>query len=57
MPCNNPELNELYSNQLMLPCTYADYKKAMLLFYERNNISAIKDIFMEQFADAVKRYF
>ncbi len=35
----------------------ADYKKAMLLFYERNNISAIKDIFMEQFEDAVKRYF
>lgn len=29
VPCNNPELNELYSNQLMLPCTYADYKKAM----------------------------
>lgn len=33
-----------------------DYKKAMLLFYERNNISAIKQIFMEQFEFAVKTY-
>lgn len=34
-----------------------DYKKAMLLFYERNNISAIKDIFMGQYAFAVNTYF
>lgn len=34
-----------------------DYKKAMLLFYERNNISAFKQIFIEQFAFAVDTYF
>lgn len=34
-----------------------DYKKAMLLFYEQNNISAFKQIFIEQFAFAVKTYF
>jgi Fic family protein len=34
-----------------------DYKKAMLLFYEQNNLSAMKNIFMQQFAFAVKTYF
>lgn len=34
-----------------------EYKKAMLLFYERNNISAFKQIFIEQFAFAVDTYF
>lgn len=34
-----------------------DYKKAMLLFYEQNNISSIKRIFIEQFDFAVKTYF
>lgn len=34
-----------------------DYKKAMLLFYEQNNISRIKDIFIEQFEFAVNSYF
>ncbi len=34
-----------------------DYKKAMLLFYEQNNISAFKQIFLEQYAFAVKTYF
>lgn len=34
-----------------------DYKKAMLIFYEQNNISAFKNIFMEQFEFAVKTYF
>ena len=34
-----------------------DYKKAMLIFYERNNISVFKKIFMEQFEFAVKTYF
>ena len=34
-----------------------DYKKAMLVFYEQNNISAFKKIFMEQFAFAVNTYF
>lgn len=34
-----------------------DYKKAMLIFYEQNNISAFKQIFIEQFAFAVEQYF
>ena len=34
-----------------------DYKKAMLIFYEQNNLCAFKQIFMEQFEFAVKEYF
>ncbi len=34
-----------------------DYKKAMLLFYEQNNISKFKEIFINQFEFAVKTYF
>lgn len=34
-----------------------EYKKAMLMFYEQNNISAFKKIFIDQFAFAVKTYF
>lgn len=34
-----------------------DYKKAMLMFYEQNNIVAFKKIFIEQFLFAVKTYF
>ena len=33
------------------------YKKAMLIFYEQNNISAFKDIFIDQFEFAVNTYF
>ena len=34
-----------------------EYKKASLLFYEINNISYFKKIFIEQFEDAVNSYF
>ncbi len=34
-----------------------DYKKAMLMFYEQNNIAAFKKIFIEQFEFAVSTYF
>lgn len=34
-----------------------DYKKAMLIFYEQNNLYAFKKIFMEQFEFAVSEYF
>ncbi len=34
-----------------------DYKKAMLMFYEQNNIAAFKHIFIDQFLFAVKTYF
>ena len=34
-----------------------DYKKAILMFYEQNNIAAFKRIFIDQFLFAVKTYF
>ena len=34
-----------------------DYKKAMLLFYEQNNLSEMKKIFLDQYEFAVKQYF
>jgi fido (protein-threonine AMPylation protein)/predicted transcriptional regulator len=34
-----------------------DYKKAMLIFYEQNNISSFKQIFINQFEFAVNTYF
>jgi len=34
-----------------------EYKKAMLVFYEQNNITPFKGIFMDQFEFAVKTYF
>lgn len=34
-----------------------EYKKAMLLFYEQNNISSFKKIFTDQFTFAVNTYF
>ena len=34
-----------------------EYKKAMLLFYEQNNISNFKEIFINQFEFAVNTYF
>ncbi len=33
------------------------YKKANLLFYEQNNITAFKKIFIDQFEFAVRTYF
>lgn len=34
-----------------------EYKKAMLIFYEQNNLSAFKKIFIDQFQFAVNTYF
>ena len=34
-----------------------EYKKTMLLFYEQNNISSFKEIFINQFEFAVNTYF
>lgn len=34
-----------------------EYKKAMLIFYEQNNIHVFKQIFIDQFEFAVKTYF
>ncbi len=34
-----------------------EYKKAMILFYEQNNISNFRDLFTEQFLFSVENYF
>lgn len=34
-----------------------DYKKAMLIFYEQNNLYAFKEIFIQQVEFAIKEYF
>lgn len=34
-----------------------DYKKAMLVFYEQNNLSAFKQIYIKQYEFAVNHYF
>jgi Fic family protein len=34
-----------------------EYKKAMLIFYERNNLSCFKQIFINQYDFAVHTYF
>ena len=34
-----------------------EYKKAMLIFYEQNNVSAFKKIFIDQYEFAVNTYF
>jgi len=34
-----------------------EYKKAILIFYEQNNVSVIKKIFIDQFEFAVQTYF
>jgi Fic family protein len=54
--------NSILINNYYCPLSFRtvdsiEYKKAMLLFYEQNNISAVKDIFINQFEFAVKTYF
>jgi Fic family protein len=63
----NKRIARMLSNAILLafnsiPLSYRaveveEYKKAMILFYEQNNISYLKEIFIEQFEDAVKNYF
>ncbi|MFC1801949.1 Fic family protein [Patescibacteria group bacterium] len=63
----NKRTARMLSNAILLannsiPLSYRivdveEYKKASLLFYEINNISYFKKIFIEQFEDAVKNYF
>jgi hypothetical protein len=54
--------NAILMNEKHCPLSFRtvdsiDYKKAMLLFYEQNNISKFKEIFIDQFEFAVKTYF
>ena len=63
----NKRTARLISNAILLNHNYCplsfrtvdsmDYKKAMLLFYEQNNIQAFKTIFVNQYEFAVKTYF
>ena len=63
----NKRTARIVSNAILLYYNYCplsfrtvdsvDYKKAMLIFYEQNNITAFKKIFIEQFEFAVKTYF
>ncbi len=50
-------MNESYCPLSFRTVDSIDYKKAMLLFYEQNNISNFKEIFINQFEFAVKTYF
>ncbi|MDA3883251.1 MAG: Fic family protein [Bacteroidales bacterium] len=54
--------NAILMNEKHCPLSFRtvdsiDYKKAMLLFYEQNNISNFKNIFINQFEFAVNTYF
>lgn len=63
----NKRTSRIVSNAILISYNYCplsfrtvdsiDYKKAMLLFYEQNNISNFKNIFIEQFEFAVRTYF
>ncbi|PIQ49909.1 MAG: cell filamentation protein Fic [Cytophagales bacterium CG12_big_fil_rev_8_21_14_0_65_40_12] len=50
-------MNEGYCPLSFRTVDSIEYKKAMLVFYEQNNISSFKDIFINQFEFAVKTYF
>ena len=63
----NKRTSRMFSNAILLannsiPLSYriidvVEYKKAVILFYEQNNISYFKKIFIDQFEDSVKNYF
>lgn len=54
--------NAILMNENYCPISFRtidsiEYKKAMLIFYEQNNINPFKRIFIDQFDFAVKTYF
>lgn len=63
----NKRTSRMISNAILLaynsiPLSYRivdieEYKKAIILFYEINNISYLKQMFITQFEDAVNNYF
>lgn len=63
----NKRTSRMISNAILLahnsiPLSYRivdveEYKKAVILFYELNNISYFKQMFIDQFEDAVNNYF
>lgn len=50
-------LNEGFCPLSLRTIDSIDYKKAMLIFNEQNNINSFKRIFIDQFEFAVKTYF
>ena len=63
----NKRTARIVSNSILIANNYCpisfrtvdsiDYKKAMLIFYEQNNITSFKRIFIDQFEFAVETYF
>ena len=63
----NKRTSRILGNALLLandycPLSYrsvneVDYKKGIILFYEQNNASYFKKLFLEQYKQAVKKYF
>jgi Fic family protein len=63
----NKRTARMFTNAILLahnsiPLSYriidvVEYKKASILFYEINNVSYFKNIFIDQFEDAVNNYF
>lgn len=63
----NKRTSRILGNALLLandycPLSYrsvdeVEYKKGVILFYEQNNASYFKKLFLEQFEQAVKKYF
>ena len=63
----NKRTSRILGNALLLaddycPLSYRsvdeiEYKKGIILFYEQNNASYFKQLFLEQFRQAVKKYF
>jgi len=63
----NKRTSRMISNAILLahhsiPLSYRivdveEYKKAVILFYEINNLAYFKQMFIEQFKDAVNNYF
>lgn len=63
----NKRISRLMANAILLACDMCplsyrkveevEYKKAVILFYEQNNLSYFKELFIEQFEFAVRNYF
>ena len=63
----NKRTSRILGNALLLANNYCplsyrsvdeiEYKKAIILFYEQNNASYFKKLFIEQFRQAVSKYF
>ena len=63
----NKRTSRILGNALLLandycPLSYrsvdeVEYKKAIIMFYEQNNATYFKKLFLEQYRQAVKKYF